>query len=107
MGILRRGVIALAVMAGIGLATSAVAVADGIRTAGPGYADRPPIWRGIYGGIHIGHADADFDDGFVGGVQLGYNWQVNQIVYGLEGDISFREPTRSTTWRRSGAGWAI
>jgi outer membrane immunogenic protein len=88
MGILRRGVIALAVMAGIGLAMSAVAVADGIRTAGPRYADGPPIWRGLYGGIHLGHADADFDDFFVGGVQLGYNWQVNQIVYGLEGDIS-------------------
>ncbi len=89
MGILRRGVIALALVVGVG-AVATSAAADGIptRSAGPGYVDRPPIWRGLYGGLHLGHAESDFDDGIVGGVQLGYNWQTNQIVYGLEGDIS-------------------
>ena len=87
MGVLRRGITGLTVLAGIGLAVPA-AVADDTRIAGPAYYERPSIWRGLYDGVHLGHADADRDDGFVGGVQLGYNWQANQIVYGLEGDIS-------------------
>jgi outer membrane immunogenic protein len=36
----------------------------------------------------VGFADADQDNGLVGGVQLGYNWQAKQIVYGVEGDVS-------------------
>ena len=30
-------------------------------------------------------------DGLIGGVQAGYNWQVNSLVFGLEGDISFAD----------------
>ena len=48
----------------------------------------PSIWQGLYGGVHIGRVDAGDDDGFVGGVQLGYNWQAGSIVYGLEADMS-------------------
>ena len=87
MGLVRRGIIGLTVAAGVGFTATAVA-ADGARTAEPAYFDRPLIWRGLYGGAHLGQANADHDDGFVGGVQLGFNWQANQIVYGLEGDIS-------------------
>lgn len=89
--------------AGVGVAATPAAVADGLRTAGPGYVDRPSIWRGLYGGIHLGHADADGDDGFVGGVQLGYNWQSNQLIYGLEGDLSL-SGTDSIDWLASVRG---
>jgi outer membrane immunogenic protein len=33
-----------------------------------------------------GRADVN---GFIGGAQLGYNWQAGQFLYGLEGDIQF------------------
>jgi opacity protein-like surface antigen len=88
MVVRRRELCGLAVAAGLGLWATGTA-ADKGRGAEVGYSDRPSIWRGVYGGLHIGHADADFDDGMVGGAQLGYNWQANHIVYGLEGDISF------------------
>jgi outer membrane immunogenic protein len=106
MGVLRTGVIGLTVLVGIGLATPA-AVADDTRIAGPYYEryERPSIWSGLYGGVHLGHADADHDDGFVGGVQLGYNWQANQIVYGLESDISL-SGMHSIDWLASVRGRA-
>ena len=88
MVVLRRGYFGLAVVAG--LAFSATGTwAGGTPRGEPGYFDRPPIWTGLYGGLSLGHFDADRDDGLVGGVQVGYNWQNKQIIYGLEGDISF------------------
>jgi outer membrane immunogenic protein len=87
MGVLRRGVIGLTVLAGFGLAVTA-ASADGANASGPASYELPSIWRGLYGGLHVGHADADGDNGFVGGVQLGYNWQARQVVYSVEGDFS-------------------
>ena len=58
-------------------------------------------WSGFYAGINGGggwggsefsapFASGSFDTsgGLVGGT-LGYNWQVNQIVFGLEGDIDW------------------
>jgi outer membrane immunogenic protein len=88
MGRLQRGIMALTLVAGVGL-TATAAVADGAtRSTGPAYSEWPSIWRGLYGGVHLGQVNADHDDGLVGGVQLGYNWQSNQIVYGLESDIS-------------------
>jgi outer membrane immunogenic protein len=86
MGVLRKGVIGLTVLAGFSLAAIA-ASADGYTSGSPAY-ELPAIWRGLYGGVHLGHADADGGNGVVGGVQLGYNWQAQQIVYGVEGDIS-------------------
>lgn len=86
---LRMGSLALIAIAAVGHATIPAA-ADGIRKgkAPPAYYERPSIWQGLYGGVHLGSMDADGDDGFVGGAQLGYNWQANQIVYGVEADIS-------------------
>jgi outer membrane immunogenic protein len=88
MVVWRRELCGLAVAAGLGLWATGAA-ADKGRGAEVGYNDRPSIWRGLYGGLHIGNADADFDDGMVVGAQLGYNWQSYHVVYGLEGDISF------------------
>ena len=85
MPVLRKGIAGLTVLVGFGLAAT-MAAADGTRTS-PNY-DMPPIWGGLYGGVNVGHADADGDKGVVGGVQLGYNWRANKIVYGIEGDIS-------------------
>ena len=86
MGVLRNGVIGLTVLAGFSLSVTA-ASADGSTSGSPAY-ELPSIWRGLYGGVHLGNADTGGDNGFVGGVQLGYNWQTQRIVYGVEGDIS-------------------
>jgi outer membrane immunogenic protein len=55
------------------------------------------VWTGAYAGGQIGYAWGKADwaqspsfsvNGFAGGLHAGYNWQVNQIVYGLEGSIN-------------------
>ena len=77
-----------------------------------------PTWAGFYIGGHVGYGEADFDsrvdldyfdsinaarndsysffnslspDGLVGGIQGGYNWQINRLVLGIEADISFTD----------------
>jgi len=54
----------------------------------------PTNWSGFYLGGHIGWGNSSFDDngsvdGFVGGLQAGYNYQINQLVFGAEGEISW------------------
>jgi outer membrane immunogenic protein len=40
--------------------------------------------------VHLGYGDAGGDlDGFIGGAQIGYNWQRGLIVYGWEADATF------------------
>lgn len=76
-------------------------------TAGPAFAQRPvPVWNwtGYYVGGNLGYSwgedrgpvalggaflvDTRINlDGVVGGIQTGYNWQVNNWVYGLEFDF--------------------
>jgi outer membrane immunogenic protein len=67
-------------------------------------------WSGAYVGLHLGYGwgGADFEDneyngappfpevnwdaddnGFLGGIQAGYNWQRDHIVYGLEAELGF------------------
>lgn len=57
-------------------------------------------WQGLYLGGHLGYgevSDYSFDSStdensnegnFVGGLQLGYNWQDGDIVWGVEADVS-------------------
>jgi outer membrane immunogenic protein len=60
----------------------------------------PSLWSGFYLGGHAGygwgHADGPVlaipstnANGALGGLQIGYNWQSNAWVYGLEGDFSW------------------
>jgi outer membrane immunogenic protein len=68
----------------------------------------PPIWSGLYFGVHVGggrtsvdvsdtfdykgdpHADNSFDTtGVIAGVQLGYNFQRGNFVYGVEADLGY------------------
>src|SRR5688572_16068589 len=69
-------------------------------------------WTGLYIGANVGYSWGDFDhvfdlapvdfiielpgvtdtfeadaDGVTGGAQIGYNWQVNKFVFGVEADI--------------------
>ena len=72
-------------------------------------------WSGFYVGLHAGYASSDprFDfvtdghynnapgesfgfgvSGFMGGGHAGYNWQTSNIVFGLEGSISYTDLNR-------------
>jgi outer membrane immunogenic protein len=50
-------------------------------------------WQGLYLGANVGYQWGTITnapnrpESFMGGVQLGYNWQNGQLVYGLETDI--------------------
>jgi outer membrane immunogenic protein len=73
----------------------------------PRFADAEPCcgkWSGFYIGVHAGGAWALVDwgnvsgwtvervnndsNGFIGGGQIGYNWQLNHFVLGVEGTLS-------------------
>jgi outer membrane immunogenic protein len=45
-------------------------------------------WTGFYVGAHAGFASTDGGSGFIGGGQAGYNYQVGQWVFGVEGQMS-------------------
>jgi outer membrane immunogenic protein len=99
---LRMGIIGLTVSVGFSLSATAV-MADGVSRPVPMYQELPSIWSGLYGGAHLGYADANYDDGVVGGFQLGYNWQSSAIVYGVEGDVSLTSAD-SADWLASARG---
>ena len=73
------------------------------QAADPSYGWRAPYtvnqplnlysWAGLYLGANVGYAWGSVDhsptkpSGFVGGAQVGYNWQTGPWVFGVEGDI--------------------
>lgn len=83
-------------------------------------------WDGAYIGAHAGFATGTVDwefsgggggdsydiDGWVLGGQLGYNWQVDNLVFGLEADLSVATisgeyaafSTRDISWLASARG---
>ncbi|WP_052954624.1 outer membrane protein [Microvirga vignae] len=97
--------ILLASVALLGL-TAAASAADlpSRRAPAPVVAAVPVFtWTGFYVGVNAGYgwsdddldgvdfADDDDDGGFVGGAQVGYNYQIGSFVVGLEGDIQFAD----------------
>ena len=82
------------------LLTSASAASEGAAvSAGPAYPPpTPPVpfynWTGFYAGAHAGVGWSDGDgsgsSGFIGGGQIGFNYQINQWVLGVEGDFAGR-----------------
>ena len=90
----------VALVAGLG---AGAAVADGYGPP-PGYAVVPFVsWTGLYVGGHVGGAWSEVDwsnisltgerfnnseSGFIGGGQLGYNYQFGNLLLGVEATIS-------------------
>jgi outer membrane immunogenic protein len=81
----------------LSLAASSAFAADLPRKAYRPVTPAPVMtWTGFYAGLNAGYgwADVSIDngpgsdlDGFVGGGQIGYNWQTGPLVIGLEGDF--------------------
>jgi outer membrane immunogenic protein len=85
MKTVRSRVIAITVAGIVGGILPATADAQGPPP--PDY--YPWLWHGWYGGFHLGYGEAGPADGFLGGVQVGYNWQSGRLVYGLEADVAW------------------
>jgi outer membrane immunogenic protein len=98
--------ILLASVALFGFAGAAAAADLPMRAAPPApIIAAAPIftWTGFYVGVNAGYgwsnddfdaidlADEDDDGGFVGGAQVGYNYQIGSFVVGLEGDIQYAD----------------
>jgi outer membrane immunogenic protein len=83
-----------------------------VYTKAPPPAPPPFSWTGFYLGANIGgawangHLDDNFtgasfgfdNAGFIGGGQAGFNYQINNFVFGVEGDID------GTTMSKTGVG---
>jgi outer membrane immunogenic protein len=93
--------IAIFAAALVALAFSAPANAADIPAKGPYYKAAAPVfnWTGFYVGGHVGYGWAEDNtgveaDGVLGGVQLGYNWQLSRNwVFGIETDIAATDMT--------------
>jgi outer membrane protein OmpA-like peptidoglycan-associated protein len=100
---------------------NAAAVAVLLASAVPAIAQTPVVWGGPYGGLDLG-ADGGQTPGSIrvapnpaapagsrlsltnhsdttvtGGGQIGYNYQYNNFVFGIEGDIRGGGPSNTTT----------
>lgn len=104
------------------LATAAVSALLGSLPAATGAhafgGEAGDVWHGPYLGGHVGWASVDSDiafrapgapvgsafdsslsgDGFAGGAQAGFNYQIGMLVLGFESDITFPKGTDSVTF---------
>lgn len=87
--------------------SSAAFAADLPVKAPAGYLAPEPVvtWTGFYIGANAGYGWADVGtsgtsnnlQGFIGGGQLGYNWQTGAFVLGVEADFQVANEKRSDT----------
>src|SRR3954453_11095691 len=109
--------IAVVSMALVDGATAADIPAPVYKTAAP--AALPASWTGFYLGAHVGAGwgTQDYFDpfvgktvltntsnGFLGGLQAGYNYQIGWVVLGIEGDISWADVKGRTASGAFGGG---
>jgi outer membrane immunogenic protein len=108
---MKNSIRALAVGFGVLVASTGIALANG------SYKDAVPAhdWSGFYAGAHVGYGWGDkvyttgsgnlrdFDvSGVLGGIQAGYNTQMNSILLGVEGDVSYTGIDGGTAWTSGG-----
>jgi outer membrane immunogenic protein len=96
---LTKLVLATALLSPVTLASGTIVSEAGDAPRGQAYGAPPPplpfyVWTGLYVGVHAGGGWADLGvgdtgSGFIGGGQVGYNYQINpRWVVGLEAEIS-------------------
>jgi outer membrane immunogenic protein len=66
-----------------------------------------PIWSGLYIGANGGFSIAGdgTSNGFVGGAQIGYNYQFGHMVLGIEADLNYDAYLASSVTSGLSAGW--
>jgi outer membrane immunogenic protein len=86
-----------------GLNIGGIRVDDGPMTSTPANAATGTFWGpcATTGACPRDRAGND-DNGFIGGGQLGYNWQLQGFLVGVEGDIQGNSADSSRTVTRSG-----
>ena len=90
---------------------------DRVRPIRAPYPSPAPVhqWTGFYGGVNIGYGLAGITDntplaitslmhGIIGGVQVGYNYQISSLVLGLEADIQGSDQDATYTQAIPGIG---
>jgi outer membrane immunogenic protein len=99
---LKQLILATAMLSLVVLASATIVSEAADAPRAPAYRAPPPPppfynWTGLYVGVHVGGGWADLGSdfgtgntgsGFVGGGQVGYNYQINQWVWGLEVDVA-------------------
>jgi outer membrane immunogenic protein len=98
LNVIKAGVAAIALFA----FTSAAQAQTGVYPKKRSYAYAAPVvkrnWTGLYAGLNLGYGLAGVSDsapvavtsmmyGYVAGAQIGYNYQIDSIVLGVEADI--------------------
>jgi outer membrane immunogenic protein len=86
----------------LALAIGRVGAADlPVKASGPAPRVAAYDWSGLYIGAHLGGIGGNFRNdpaiigptgtggNVMGGLQVGYNWQINQFVLGAEADVSW------------------
>ena len=116
--------ILLATVAVFGFAGAAAAADLPSRYAPPPVVAAVPLftWTGFYVGVNAGYgwntndsntfidpvlgvvSGGGSDGGFVGGGQIGYNYQFNQFVIGLETDIQYADSATAADFGQGFAG---
>ena len=79
---------------------AAYAVSDADFAAAFGGEDRDPnlaVANGVASGVLPLSLGSGSTANFIGGGQLGYNWQSNHLVYGVEGDFNFLNSKQNST----------
>ncbi|MFW6028513.1 MAG: outer membrane protein [bacterium] len=120
---MRKTILAAAAAFAVAAGANQAWAADLDFTPEPAPAPFVPTWAGFYVGGHVGYGEGTSDyrqdvdvfdaqdnlvlfdtfrssvdpNGLIGGVQGGYNWQMNNFVLGIEGDISFADWDASAT----------
>lgn len=86
-----RGLTALAAVLCV-MGTASAADLGRMPVKAPAMVQPVDVFSGFYVGAHLGYGwgarDDSDTDGVIGGGQLGYNWQIQNWVLGLEGQMS-------------------
>jgi outer membrane immunogenic protein len=98
------GLLAATALVTAGISAAAAADLPSRAAPAPIIAAAPIFtWTGFYVGVNAGYgwsdddfdavdfADDEDDGGFVGGAQVGYNWQFGSFVVGAEADIQYAD----------------
>ncbi|WMT86685.1 outer membrane beta-barrel protein [Pelagibacterium sp. 26DY04] len=92
--------IALFAAAGPAMAADPIGVPAPAPTPYVPVVDNSSVWDGFYAGINGGYGWGEFDagaidsdelEGWLGGAQVGYNWNAGGMIVGVEGDYQFSD----------------